>query len=43
MLHDEHLWHALMPLIEGMKAFATAREQDVDKAIPAFSGKETRG
>jgi len=43
MLHDEHLWHAPMPLIEGMKAFATAREQDVDKPIPAFSGKATRG
>jgi len=43
MLHDEHLWHALMPLIEGMKAFATALEQDVDKPISAFSGKATSG
>ncbi len=34
MLHDEHLWHALMPLIEGRKAVATALEQDMDKPIP---------
>jgi len=39
MLHDESLWHALMPLIEGMKAFSAALDDDVDKPISAFSGK----
>ncbi|HTH60542.1 MAG TPA: DUF1641 domain-containing protein [Paraburkholderia sp.] len=39
MLHDETLWHALMPLIEGMKAFAAALDEDVGKPISAFSGK----
>jgi len=39
MLHDETLWHALMPIIEGMKAFAAALDEDVEKPISAFSGK----
>lgn len=39
MLHDEKLWHALTPLIEGMKAFSAALDQDVEKPISAFTGK----
>jgi hypothetical protein len=39
MLHDDALWQALTPLIEGMKAFSAGLERKVDKPISAFTGK----
>ncbi len=41
MLHDEELWHALAPLIDGLKRFARRLDTDVDTPISAFSGKRT--
>ncbi|MFE4110904.1 DUF1641 domain-containing protein [Kosakonia sp. YIM B13611] len=39
MLQDEDLWHALQPLLGGMKAFARRMEEPVDKPIAAWTGK----
>jgi len=39
MLQDEDLWHALQPLLSGMKAFTRRMEQPVDKPISAWTGK----
>ncbi|HCL76839.1 DUF1641 domain-containing protein [Stutzerimonas nitrititolerans] len=39
MLHDDDLWGALMPIIEGLKTFASQLDTEVDKPITAFSGK----
>jgi len=39
MLHDDELWHSLMPLLNGMKAFSRRMEEEVDKPISSFSGK----
>jgi uncharacterized protein YjgD (DUF1641 family) len=39
MLHDDALWQALTPLIEGLKAFSAGLERDIDKPISAFTGK----
>ncbi|CAM2195930.1 DUF1641 domain-containing protein [Paraburkholderia kururiensis] len=39
MLHDDALWEALLPLIEGLKAFAQGLEQEVEKPISTFTGK----
>ncbi|QHM70856.1 DUF1641 domain-containing protein [Mixta intestinalis] len=42
LLHDEDLWHAVMPLVAGLKAFASAMEQPApEKPISAFSGKDS--
>ncbi|MFD1802761.1 DUF1641 domain-containing protein [Mixta tenebrionis] len=42
LLHDEDLWHAVMPLVAGLKAFAGAMEQPApEKPISAFSGKDS--
>lgn len=42
ILHDESIWHAIMPLVAGLKAFAGAMEQPApDKPISAFSGKDS--
>lgn len=42
LLHDESLWHAVMPLVAGLKAFASAMEQPApDKPISAFTGKDS--
>ncbi|WP_434457502.1 DUF1641 domain-containing protein [Stutzerimonas urumqiensis] len=41
MLHDDDLWAALMPIIEGLKTFAGGLEKDAEKPITAFSGKQT--
>jgi uncharacterized protein YjgD (DUF1641 family) len=41
MLHDDALWQALTPLIEGLKAFSAGLERQVDKPISAFTGKPT--
>ena len=39
MLHDDELWQALAPLLNGMKAFSRRMEEEVDKPISSFSGK----
>ena len=39
MLHDDELWQALTPLLNGMKAFSRRMEEEVDKPISSFSGK----
>lgn len=42
MLHDEALWHALVPLVEALKAFGKGMNRDVHKPISAFTGRQTR-
>jgi uncharacterized protein YjgD (DUF1641 family) len=42
MLQDEHLWGALAPLGEALKAFAAGIERPVENPISAFSGKSGR-
>lgn len=39
MLHDETLWQAITPIMEGLKAFTAGLNKDADKPISAFSGK----
>jgi uncharacterized protein YjgD (DUF1641 family) len=39
LLNDDALWHALAPLIDGLKRFAAGLDREVDKPISAFSGK----
>jgi uncharacterized protein YjgD (DUF1641 family) len=41
MLHDDELWAALMPIIEGFKTFASGLDKEADKPITEFSGKQT--
>ncbi|MCQ4310856.1 DUF1641 domain-containing protein [Pseudomonas stutzeri] len=41
MLHDDDLWAALMPIIEGLKTFAGELDKEAEKPITAFSGKRT--
>jgi len=41
MLHDDDLWAALMPIIEGLKTFAGGLDKEAEKPITAFSGKQT--
>ncbi len=41
MLHDDELWAALMPIIEGLKTFAGGLDRESEKPITAFSGKQT--
>lgn len=43
MLHDEQLWHAIMPLVDGLKAFAERLDTPVDKPVSDFTGKPTSG
>jgi uncharacterized protein YjgD (DUF1641 family) len=42
LLHDEQLWRALAPLIEGLKGFAEGLEKPVSNPISDFSGKPGR-
>ncbi|SKA12948.1 DUF1641 domain-containing protein [Consotaella salsifontis] len=39
LLQDDDLWHALMPLLAGLKAFASGLDRKVEKPISAFTGK----
>ncbi|MCW1246429.1 DUF1641 domain-containing protein [Pseudomonas sp. SAICEU22] len=39
LLHDESLWRAIMPLVEGLKALGEGMKRPVDKPISQFSGK----
>jgi hypothetical protein len=41
LLHDDELWRALAPLIDGLKHFALRLGEDIDKPISTFSGKRT--
>ncbi|KWF80973.1 hypothetical protein WL93_02065 [Burkholderia diffusa] len=41
LLHDEALWDALAPLLEGLKVFAQGLAREPEKPITAFSGKPT--
>ena len=43
MLHDEELWHALQPLLAGLKAFSEGLDKPVEKPVTAFTGKPTEG
>ncbi|SFU92892.1 DUF1641 domain-containing protein [Halomonas korlensis] len=43
LLKDEELWHAVRPLIEGLKAFGKGLDKDIDKPISDFTGKPTEG
>lgn len=42
LLHDEQLWRALAPLIEGLKGFAEGLEKPVSSPISDFAGKPGR-
>lgn len=39
LLHDESLWRAIMPLVEGLKAMGEGMKRPVDKPISQFAGK----
>lgn len=39
LLHDESLWHAITPLLEGLKAMGEGMKRPVDKPISQFTGK----
>ncbi|HDZ57431.1 MAG TPA: DUF1641 domain-containing protein [Pseudomonas xinjiangensis] len=41
MLHDDKLWAALTPVIDGLKVFADRLGKEADKPITEFSGKPT--
>lgn len=43
MLHDDQLWHAIMPIIDGLKAFAERLDTPVDKPVTDYTGKPTSG
>ena len=43
MLHDEQLWHAIMPIVDGLKAFAERLDKPVDKPVSDYTGKPTSG
>lgn len=40
MLHDDELWRAIMPVLEGLKSFGKDLDKEVTNPISAFSGKE---
>ena len=42
LLRDEQLWHALAPIIEGLKGFAEGLNRPVSNPISDFSGKPGR-
>lgn len=43
LLRDEELWHAIEPLLAGLKAFSERLDQPVDKPVTDFTGKPTEG
>ena len=43
MLQDEKLWHAVTPLVEGLKVFAERLDRPVDKPVEDYYGKPTSG
>lgn len=43
MLNDDELWRAVMPLVDGLKAFAERLDKPVDKPVSDFFGKPTSG
>lgn len=43
LLHDEELWHAIQPLLAGLKAFSERLDQPIDKPVSDFTGKPTEG
>ncbi|GAB2789179.1 DUF1641 domain-containing protein [Halomonas shantousis] len=42
LLHDEQLWQAVTPVIEGLKKFAEGLDRDIDKPISDYTGKKTQ-
>ncbi|MBR8057610.1 DUF1641 domain-containing protein [Burkholderia dolosa] len=42
LLHDDALWDALTPLLEGMKVFAQGLAREPDQAVSALAAKPTR-
>lgn len=43
MLNDEQLWRAIVPLIDGLKAFAERLDKPVDMPVSDYTGKPTEG
>lgn len=43
MLHDDQLWHAILPIVDGLKAFAERLDTPVDKPVSDYTGKPTSG
>lgn len=43
MLNDDELWRAILPLVDGLKAFASRLDKDVDMPVSDFTGKPTEG
>ncbi|WP_444677171.1 DUF1641 domain-containing protein [Halomonas sp. E19] len=43
MLNDEALWRGIVPLVEGLKAFAEGLDRPVDKPVSDFFDKPTSG
>tara|TARA_R110000824_G_scaffold222202_1_gene409637 strand:+ start:58363 stop:58920 length:558 start_codon:yes stop_codon:yes gene_type:complete len=43
MLHNDELWHAIQPLLAGIRAFSERLDTPVDKPVTDFTGKPTEG
>lgn len=43
MLQDEELWHAVTPLVEGLKVFAERLDRPMGKPVEDYYGKPTSG
>lgn len=43
MLHDDELWQAIHPLVDGLKAFAVRLDENTDMPVSDFTGKPTSG
>ncbi|KAA0011809.1 DUF1641 domain-containing protein [Billgrantia pellis] len=43
MLNDDELWQALLPLVDGLKAFAERLDRDTEMPVTEFTGKPTEG
>ncbi|WP_043531016.1 DUF1641 domain-containing protein [Litchfieldella xinjiangensis] len=43
MLNDDALWQAILPLVDGLKAFAERLDKDVDMPVSDYTGKATEG
>jgi len=43
LLHDDELWHAIQPLLAGLRAFSERLDKPIDKPVTDFTGKATEG
>lgn len=43
MLNDDELWQAILPWVDGLKAFAARLDKAVDMPVSDYTGKPTEG